>query len=116
MPDQETLERAREDAREGKSPSTQAGEFIREASCRHRTFESPASRSEVGNAERERVNETESRAGHTSREEAYRKEINQALTRNYECFEARAPQRGKPPSRFSPGEERRRPPYETESQ
>src|SRR6476646_10277831 len=30
MPDQETLERAREDAREGKSPSTQAGEFIRE--------------------------------------------------------------------------------------
>jgi len=28
--DQETLERAREDAREGKSPSTQAGEFVRE--------------------------------------------------------------------------------------
>lgn len=26
----ETLERAREDAREGKSPSTQAGEFVRE--------------------------------------------------------------------------------------
>jgi hypothetical protein len=30
MPDQETLERAREDKREGKSPSTQAGEFVRE--------------------------------------------------------------------------------------
>ena len=30
MPDQETLERAREDAAEGKSPSTQAGEFVRE--------------------------------------------------------------------------------------
>ena len=30
MPEKETLERAREDAREGKSPSTQAGEFIRE--------------------------------------------------------------------------------------
>jgi len=30
MPDQETLERAHEDAREGKSPSTQAGEFVRE--------------------------------------------------------------------------------------
>ncbi len=30
MPDQETLKRAREDAREGKSPSTQAGEFVRE--------------------------------------------------------------------------------------
>jgi hypothetical protein len=28
--DQEALERAREDAREGKSPSTQAGEFVRE--------------------------------------------------------------------------------------
>jgi Family of unknown function (DUF6496) len=30
MPDRETLERAQEDAREGKSPSTQAGEFVRE--------------------------------------------------------------------------------------
>lgn len=30
MPEQETAERAREDAREGKSPSTQAGEFVRE--------------------------------------------------------------------------------------
>jgi hypothetical protein len=30
MPDKETIERAREDAREGKSPSTQAGEFVRE--------------------------------------------------------------------------------------
>ncbi len=30
MPENETLERAREDAREGKSPSTQAGEFVRE--------------------------------------------------------------------------------------
>jgi hypothetical protein len=30
MPDKETIERAREDAREGKAPSTQAGEFVRE--------------------------------------------------------------------------------------
>ena len=30
MPDQETLERARRDKEEGKSPSTQAGEFVRE--------------------------------------------------------------------------------------
>jgi uncharacterized protein DUF6496 len=30
MPEQETIERARKDAREGKSPSTQAGEFVRE--------------------------------------------------------------------------------------
>ncbi len=30
MPEQETLERAHEDAKEGKSPSTQAGEFVRE--------------------------------------------------------------------------------------
>jgi hypothetical protein len=30
MPESETVERAREDAREGKSPSTQAGEFVRE--------------------------------------------------------------------------------------
>jgi hypothetical protein len=30
MPEQKTIERAREDKREGKSPSTQAGEFVRE--------------------------------------------------------------------------------------
>ena len=30
MPKKKTIERAREDAREGKSPSTQAGEFVRE--------------------------------------------------------------------------------------
>jgi Family of unknown function (DUF6496) len=30
MPEKETLERAREDERQGKSPSTQAGEFVRE--------------------------------------------------------------------------------------
>ena len=30
MPEQETIERAREDEREGKAPSTQAGEFVRE--------------------------------------------------------------------------------------
>jgi hypothetical protein len=30
MPEREAVERAREDAREGKSPSTQAGEFVRE--------------------------------------------------------------------------------------
>ena len=30
MPDKRTLERARRDKEEGKSPSTQAGEFVRE--------------------------------------------------------------------------------------
>src|SRR5882724_2388582 len=30
MPDKETIERAQEDEREGKAPSTQAGEFVRE--------------------------------------------------------------------------------------
>jgi Family of unknown function (DUF6496) len=30
MPETETIERAREDKREGKSPTTQAGEFVRE--------------------------------------------------------------------------------------
>ncbi|MGA9528994.1 MAG: DNA-binding protein [Terriglobales bacterium] len=30
MPDEETIERVHEDQREGKSPSTQAGEFVRE--------------------------------------------------------------------------------------
>lgn len=30
MPDKITIERARKDARDGKAPSTQAGEFVRE--------------------------------------------------------------------------------------
>lgn len=30
MPERETIQRAHQDAREGKSPSTQAGEFVRE--------------------------------------------------------------------------------------
>jgi hypothetical protein len=30
MPEQETIRRARQDAREGKAPTTQAGEFVRE--------------------------------------------------------------------------------------
>ena len=30
MPEKKTVERAKEDAREGKAPSTQAGEFVRE--------------------------------------------------------------------------------------
>lgn len=30
MPDKKTIERAREDKRQGKSPTTQAGEFVRE--------------------------------------------------------------------------------------
>src|SRR4051812_23385214 len=30
MPEKQTIERARRDAREGKAPSTQAGEFVRE--------------------------------------------------------------------------------------
>src|SRR5213596_1206486 len=30
MPEKRTLERARKDAREGKAPTTQAGEFVRE--------------------------------------------------------------------------------------
>src|SRR5213076_432915 len=30
MPEEEAIERAREDEREGKAPSTQAGEFVRE--------------------------------------------------------------------------------------
>ena len=30
MPEKKTIDRAQEDAREGKSPSTQAGEFVRE--------------------------------------------------------------------------------------
>jgi hypothetical protein len=34
MPEKRTLERARADKRQGKSPSTQAGEFVRESIVR----------------------------------------------------------------------------------
>jgi len=56
MPDEETLERAREDAAEGKAPSTQAGEFVKEemdhiredqAGDRHRTVEGSPCRNQV---------------------------------------------------------------------
>ena len=66
MPEKKTLERAREDAREGKAPSTQAGEFVRgdgaypgrQARCsfckagdRNRALESQAGGSEVTTSE-----------------------------------------------------------------
>jgi hypothetical protein len=66
MPEQETIERAREDKREGKSPSTQAGEFVREemehsrgetwrafrqAGHRHWVVQSTTSRSKTSAAE-----------------------------------------------------------------
>ena len=63
MPEDETIEHAREDEREGKSPSTQAGEFVREemehiregearrpiagAGDRHWSVQGAASRSKV---------------------------------------------------------------------
>jgi len=66
MPEKETLERAEEDAREGKSPSTQAGEFVRrnapysrrqawrcfhQASDCYRTVESSSSRGQAAAAQ-----------------------------------------------------------------
>lgn len=39
MPDKRTIEKAREDKREGKSPSTQAGEFVKEEMDRIRSGE-----------------------------------------------------------------------------
>ena len=69
MPEKETIERAREDAREGKSPSTQAGEFVREeihhiregkhgaafhqTSHRDRTLQGAPVRREAGSAQRD---------------------------------------------------------------
>jgi hypothetical protein len=48
MPEQETLKRARADAQQGKSPSTQAGEFGREELHHIRSqFENPSLISEV---------------------------------------------------------------------
>jgi len=69
MPSRETVKRARKDARQGKSPSTQAGEFVHEeirhvregkhgarstkAGHRHRSFQSEARRRETaGNEDR----------------------------------------------------------------
>jgi hypothetical protein len=50
MPEQETLERAREDERKGLSPSTQAGEFVREEMEHIREGEHGARSPEQANA------------------------------------------------------------------
>ncbi len=41
MPEQKTLERARRDKRQGKAPTTQAGEFVREEMHHARTGKHP---------------------------------------------------------------------------
>jgi hypothetical protein len=38
MPDKATIERAKKDARQGKAPTTQAGEFVREEIHHIRSF------------------------------------------------------------------------------
>jgi hypothetical protein len=40
MPEKRTIEKAKKDAREGKSPSTQAGEFVHEARARRQAWSS----------------------------------------------------------------------------
>src|SRR5213595_959716 len=47
MPEEEAVERAREDEREGKSPSTQASEFVREEMEHIREGEHGARRSAI---------------------------------------------------------------------
>jgi hypothetical protein len=44
MPEKETLKRAAEDKAEGKSPSTQAGEFVREEIAKESTAPAQLSR------------------------------------------------------------------------
>ena len=61
MPEEEAIERAREDEREGKSPSTQAGEFVREEMEHIR--EGAAGGSKVAAAKaRQRTNKTSGQA------------------------------------------------------
>jgi hypothetical protein len=48
MPEKETLTRARRDAREGKSASTQAGEFVREEIHHVREGKHGAASTQVG--------------------------------------------------------------------
>jgi hypothetical protein len=79
MPEEEAIERAREDEREGKSQSTQAGEFVREEMEHIREgehgarspeqaiaiglFQGASGRSNVATAEaRERTNKTSGEA------------------------------------------------------
>jgi len=54
MPEKKTLERARRDAREGKSPSTQAGEFVRsrQGDASPKTVAPPQARDQPGVAAR----------------------------------------------------------------
>jgi len=74
MPDKETIRRAEEDAREGKSPSTQAGEFVREEMHHIREGKHGASSTKqaiaigLSKARRAGVNLKAPRAGTTSSE------------------------------------------------
>jgi hypothetical protein len=97
MPERETVERAREDAREGKSPSTQAGEFVREeihhvregkhgasASQCDRAFEGPPRWGEIGSAERPDVGSQEGRAGCQGGQEPASQDFSQTVSSNFE--------------------------------
>jgi hypothetical protein len=52
MPEKETLDRAREDAREGKSSSTQAGEFVREENAPYPRRQARRPFHQAGNCDR----------------------------------------------------------------
>ena len=107
MPKKQTLERARRDKREGKSASTQAGEFVREeietirkgehgaryqAGDRHRSFEGEARWREITcSQERQgpRGNSAESDAGSEERgERAERQTITEAFAGHAEGSQA----------------------------
>jgi hypothetical protein len=99
MPEKETLQRARQDEKEGKSPGTQAGEFIREEMHHIREGKHGASSPEqaiaigLSKARRAGVKLPPPKKGSTSRETR--------LKANRDLQQARKPGKNSPSSRRS---------------
>jgi hypothetical protein len=126
MPEQETIERAREDKAEGKAPSTQAGEFVREeiaphprrqarrpldqAGHRDRIIESAARGSEIAAAEERNdfgENSSERPARLSKRTEPFDPQaISQTFARDATSVTTRRPQRRLSHRAVTPGPQR----------
>lgn len=124
MPEEKVVERARRDAEEGKSPSTQAGEFVREefdhiregkhgdkfsaASHRDWIVEGAASGrqtacSEEGEHLAEKAPSGSARRGERARQWKTRRKIEQALACGDECIKKRRAKLGLAPQYFQAG-------------
>jgi hypothetical protein len=100
MPEKETLKRARKDKREGKAPSTQAGEFVREEIEHIREGKHGARSTKqaiaigLSKARRAGVELPPSEGSSKETKEQAKRDLRKALTRNAKGIEERRTKRG----------------------